>query len=215
MTMKKIIIAAIFIISICPAFAQYEREEQKAKGFKKEHLFTGGSLTVSFYNGGTVLGMSPYFGYSINRFIDVAASFNFNYTSQRDYNVYGDKIRQTIYGPGGFVRLYPVNFLFAQAQFEHNFIKQKYIPVTGSGYVLTQDKLDANSMLVGAGYCSGRQGVGDVYYYFSVLWDVSKVAESPYIDGMGRNFPVIKAGLQIPLFQGGNNTRSRRNSSRY
>ena len=213
MTMKKMILAAILLITISPAFAQYEKDEKKGKGFKKENLFTGGSLTVSFYNGGSVLGLSPYFGYSLNKFIDVAASLNFNYTSQRDYNVYGDKMRQTVYGPGGFVRLYPVNFLFAQAQFEHNFIKLKYIPANGSGYVLTQDKVDANSMLIGAGYCSGRQGVGDVYYYFSVLWDVSRVAESPYVDGLGRNFPVIKAGLQIPLFQGRNNNRSRR--SRY
>jgi hypothetical protein len=67
--------------------------------------------------------------------------------------------------------------------------------------------MDANSLLVGGGYCSGREGVGDMYYFFSILWDVSKVAQSPYVDGLGRNFPVIRAGLQIPLFQGNGRNR--------
>ena len=207
--MKKIIVSIVVIIFAQCAFAQYEKEEETAKGgFKKENFFTGGSLTASFYNGGTVLGITPYFGYSINRFVDVAVSANFNYTSQRDYQVYGDKVRQTVYGPGAFVRLYPVKFLFAQAQYEHNFIKLKYIPAQGSGYTLPNNNVDANSVLVGGGYCSGREGVGDMAYFFSVLWDVSKVAESPYVDGLGRNFPVIRAGLQIPLFQGSRKKQS-------
>ena len=41
---------------------------------------------------------------------------------------YGDKLRQTVYGPGAFVRLFPVNFLFASAQYEYNLIHLKYIP---------------------------------------------------------------------------------------
>ncbi len=202
--MKKIVLT-VFICTISSAiFAQYEKEEETAKGgFKKENFFTGGSITASFFNGGTVLGITPYFGYSVNKFIDVAVSANYNYTSQRDYQVLGDKVRQTVYGPGAFVRLYPVKFLFAQVQYEHNFIKLKYIPAQGSGYTLPASNVDANSVLVGGGYCSGREGVGDMAYFFSVLWDVSKVAESPYVDGLGRNFPVIRAGIQIPLFQGG------------
>ena len=199
--MKKIIVTSFLLGITIAAVAQYEKDEPK-KGFKKENFFTGGNVTVSFYNGGTVLGISPYFGYSLNKYLDVAVAANFNYTSQRDYFVYGDKMRQTIYGPGAFVRLYPVKFLFAEARYEHNFIQQKYFPGQNNGFSVPTPKLDANSFLVGGGYCSGRQGTGDMYYYFSVLWDVSKVAQSPYVDGLGRNFPVIKAGLQIPLFQG-------------
>ena len=206
--MKKIILAALLLSAIA-AHAQYEKEGTKKKGFKKENLFTGGSLTASFFSGGTVLGISPYFGYSVNRFIDIAASVNVNYTSQRDYSVYGDKIRQTVYGPGAFVRLYPLKFLFAQAQYEHNFVKLKYFPAANSSYSAYTGKTDANSVLIGGGYCSGRQDVGDVYYFFSVLWDVTRVTESPYVDGLGRNFPVIRAGLQIPLFQGGGHRRRR------
>jgi hypothetical protein len=209
--MKKTIFATLLLATVIAVSAQEKEKDEKESGFKKENFFTGGSLTASFFSGGTALGISPYFGYSLNRFIDVAASVNLNYTSQRDYNVYGDKVRQTVYGPGAFVRLYPVKFLFAQAQYEHNFIRFKYIPVSNSGYTGSTTKIDANSMLIGGGFASGRQDVGDVYYYFSVLWDVSKVAESPYIDGVGRNFPVVRAGLQIPLFQGG---RDRGYSSR-
>jgi len=202
--MKKIILTSVVFLTTLTVLAQYEKDKESKKGFKKENFFTGGSLTASFFSGGTSLGITPFFGYSINRFVDVAVSANFNYTSQRDYEVYGDKARQTVYGPGAFIRLYPVKFLFAQAQYEHNFIKFKYFPAQNSGYIKSTEKIDANSLLIGGGYCSGREGVGDMNYFFSVLWDVSKVAESPYVDGLGRNFPVVRAGLQIPLFQGGN-----------
>ncbi len=200
---KKIILGVLLLIVAVAVNAQ--NEESGKKVLKKENLFTGGDITASFYSGGTVLGIGPYFGYSINRFLDVAVTTNINYTSQRDYQVYGDRVRQTIYGAGTFVRLFPVKFIFAQAQYEHNFIKLKYIPANGSGYVLQSNKIDANSFLVGGGYCNGREGTGDVFYYFSVVWDVSRVAESPYVDNLQRSLPIIRAGLQIPLFQGGNN----------
>jgi hypothetical protein len=207
--MKKIFFVCLAATLVVNAKAQYEKEDgdERKKGFKKENLFTGGSVTASFFNGGTVLGLSPYFGYSLNRFIDVAAAVNFNYTSQRDLYVFGDKARQIIWGPGAFVRLYPVNFLFAQAQYEQNFIRQKYIAVNNSGYQDDIYKIKASSFLVGGGYCSGRQEPGDVFYYLSVLWDVKRDINSPYVDELRRTLPIIRAGLQIPLFQGGRNRR--------
>jgi len=177
-----------------------EKENDKEKKFKKENLFVGGDLNVSFYSGGTVLGIGPYFGYSINKYVDVAASLGFNYISQRDYYYTGDKLRQNDFGPGAFVRLYPVHFLFAQVQYEHNFIRQKYIPVSGTG----PDEIvrfDANSVLIGGGYTSGRRDGNKTFYYFSVLWDVTRVAESPYVDNLGRSVPIIKAGINFALFQ--------------
>jgi len=177
-----------------------EKEEGTKGKFKKENLFTGGDLTASFYSGGTVLGISPYFGYSINRYIDVAASFGFNYVSERNYFSDGDKLRQNDFGPGAFVRIFPVHFLFVQAQYEHNFIRQKYIPTPGTG----PDEIvrfDANSVLVGGGYTTGRRDGGNTFYYFSVMFDVARVAESPYVDADGRAVPIIKAGINIGLFQ--------------
>ena len=175
--------------------------------FKKENLFTGGSVTASFFSGGTVLGLSPYFGYSLNKYIDVAVSANVNYTSIRDVFYSGDKQRQTVIGPGAFVRLYPVKFIFALAQFEQNFIKEKYVYPTNLTFPTETNRYNVSSFLVGAGYCSGRQGTGDIFYYFSVMWDLKKDSKSPYIDGLGRTVPIIRAGLNIPLFQGGKNRR--------
>ena len=109
--MKKIILLVLVPLSF-HSFAQSEKEETvEKKGFKKEKLFTGGSVTGGFSNYATILGITPQFGYSLTDWADAGITFNLNYTSQRDYEEYGDKLRQTVYGPGAFVRLFPVRFL--------------------------------------------------------------------------------------------------------
>ena len=61
--MKPKVIALLFVASAISLFAKAQDEkEEKEKGFKKENLFTGGSVTASFYSGVTVLGISPLFG---------------------------------------------------------------------------------------------------------------------------------------------------------
>lgn len=201
--MKKIIFAAFLLFTATIVNAQYEKEEKSSGGFKKENLFTGGGITASFYSGGTVLGISPVFGYSINKFIDAGAVINYTYTGIRQYT--GDKYRQHVYGPGAFARIYPVNFLFLQGTFEHNFISETYTPAYNG--IKEKYKEQANSFLIGGGYCSGREGTGSMFYYLSVMVDIIKDKNSPYVellqDGSYRALPVIKAGLQIPLFQGG------------
>lgn len=205
--MKKwTLILLILIIAAGSSFAQ-ENQDKPVKGFKKDKLFTGGSITASFFNGGTALGLSPYFGYSLNKFVDVAASINFNYTAHRDYIEYGDRLRQTVYGPGAFIRLFPVHFLFAEAEYQQNFIKLNYLPANNSNYLPSKNSADANSFLVGGGYTSGRRNGNNTYYYLSVMWDIAGVAQSPYVDGLGRNFPVIRGGINIALFQGRNRQR--------
>lgn len=189
--------------------ANAQNEEVKNSGFKKENLFTGGNLTLQFGNQTTALGISPYFGYSLTKWLDAAVSINFNYISQRDNSVTGDKIRQTVFGPGAFVRIFPVKFIFVQGHFEENFIKLKYIPATNSGYTQEKQSLTAPSFLVGGGYAGGRNGDSKSYYYISVLWDIAKNVNSPYLDNLGRTVPVIRAGYNIALFQGGG--RSKRN----
>lgn len=208
--MKKILTVLILIGAAHLSKAQDEErpEAEKKGGFKKENLFVGGDITLGFGNSYTALGASPYFGYSINKYLDVAASFNYIYTSQRDILEYGDKARQTQYGPGAFVRVYPLKFLFAQAQFEHNFIKVKYLPAGNSvTYSPSTDRVDANSLLLGAGYAGGREEDNKSFYYFSISWDVLRNPNSPYVDGLGRAVPIIRAGYNIALFQG---TRNRR-----
>lgn len=203
--MKKLVIVLALLGGFYISKAQDENEsgEERKGGFKKENLFVGGDITLGFSNVYTALGASPYFGYSLNKYIDVAASFNFNYTSQRDYFVYGDKARQTVYGPGAFVRIFPLKFLFAQAQFEHNFVRVKYIPANNSGYLQSTDHVDANSFLLGVGYAGGRSEDSKSFYYISVSWDLIRNPNSPYVDGLQRAIPILKAGYNIALFQGG------------
>jgi hypothetical protein len=207
--MKKIIIASLFMATSAAAFAQYrerDREREKEKDEKeessfKENLFTGGSISLAFYNNTFLIGASPVFGYSVANWVDAGIVVNYTYTSYRDVNAFDDKLHQTVYGGGGFVKLYPVRFLFAQAQYEHNNIRQKYIP-PGGGFNETA-RADANSFLIGGGYTTGREGKGGApFYYLAVLFDVSHNAYSPYTDAYGRSIPIIRAGLQVPLFQG-------------
>jgi hypothetical protein len=183
-------------------FAQDPESEEtiKASGFKKENLFTGGNVIASFYTGGTTLGVSPHLGYSITNWLDAAVSLNFVYNGQRDE--YDTKYRQTNLGPGAFVRVFPVKFLFAQVQYEHNFQKLKIIPPGGTSYKLTED---VNSLLLGAGIATGRERGNNTYYYLSVMFDALKLPNSPYVDSYGRLIPVIRAGFNIALFQGGRN----------
>lgn len=200
--MKKTALAAMLLVAYFSLAAQETDEPEQLGGFKKENLFVGGNVNASFYNGTTALGISPYVGYSFTNWLDAAVSLNFNYISQRNY--YDDgKLRQTIIGPGAFVRVFPVNFLFAQAQFEHNFLTVKDIPPGNSSLTTNKYKTDVNSLLLGVGYATGREAGNKTYYYISLSFDVLKLAKSPYVDNLQRTIPIINAGFNIALFQGG------------
>ena len=180
-----------------PAQAQDDDSEDKPD----RNLFVGGTMGLGFGSQTTSLGISPYVGKSFNKYIDLAVTLNFNYTSQRDYIELNDKVRQTVYGPGAFVRIYPVNFLFAHVQYEYNFIKLKYLPAPGSSYAPEKLGFHANSLLVGPGYSYGRES-GNSFYYISVLWDVAKATYSPYLDNYRRAVPIIRAGFHFSLNKG-------------
>ena len=199
--MKRIACILFFSCAFLSSFAQ----EEKGSFFKKENIFTGGTVNASFGNLYTALGMSPYFGYSLNKYFDVAVSAGINYQSQRDYNYVGDKVRFTSYGPGAFVRVFPVKFLFAQAHYEFNLLRTKYLPYGASsgGVGIEKYKYDAHSLLVGGGISNGKDfPYQKSYYYFSILWDVANAPHSPYKDNLDRSIPIIRAGYNIALFQG-------------
>jgi hypothetical protein len=187
---------------------QDENTEVKKSGFQKDKLFTGGSANVGFSSGSTMLGITPQLGYSLTNWLDAGITFNLNYISQRDY--YSEnKIRQTTYGPGAFFRIFPVNFLFATAQYEYNMIHQKQI---SPNFPTEKNSVNANSFLVGGGYAGGRERGGNSYYYISIMWDLYGDKYSPYVDNLGRSTPVIRAGYNIGLFQ---NRNKRGNDSYY
>ena len=198
--MKKLM-TGLLMLAAFAANAQ-GNERSNDKGSQLYRLFTGGSVNLGFSSYTTNLGISPQLGYSLTDWADAGVNVNFNYVSQRDYEVGGDKLRQTIIGPGAFVRLFPVKFLFASAQFEYNFIRYNYIPASGSGYQPEKQHVQSPALLLGAGYAGGRERGNNTYYYFSVSWDIMGDENSPYIDSYGRAVPVIRAGYNIGLFQG-------------
>lgn len=207
---NRILFLAFFTIAAQFLLAQ-DKEITPKKGFHKENLFTGGSLSLSFFNQIFLVGGNPVFGYNVTKWADFGVAGNYIYTSVRNYSYYGsnDKLHQSIYGGGVFTRLFPVSFLFVQAQLEHNWIKQKYISSTN---VSTKSgTLSVNSFLVGAGYTTGRDPLFKrPYAFLAVLFDVMKNTNSPYVTytyGASGNVigtratPIIRAGFNVPLFQ--------------
>jgi hypothetical protein len=192
------------LIALCVfgtvAMAQDERDDYEKRGFKTENIFTGGSVSLSFGSSYFSIGASPVLGYKIAEWIDAGIVANYDYTSWRDYNVYGDKLRQNMCGGGLFTRLYPVHFLFAQAQAEHNFIALKYIPEDGS--TPSKSNTSANSLLIGAGVAQGRiRGFNDAFFYFALMVDVSGNELSPYTDNRGNARPIYRAGINVYPFR--------------
>src|SRR5260221_9628301 len=176
--MKKISFTILLIVLSVTSFAQErvrDKEEEDTRGFKKENLFTGGGIDFGISTYTTVLGANPVLGYSVAKWLDAGIQFNFDYISQKVYDYYGyltgEKIRQTVLGPGAFVRAYPVEFLFVQGQFEENFIRYKDIYPGNAGYAITH--VTAPSLLLGAGYCQGRESDSkEPFFYLSIMFDV-------------------------------------------
>ena len=209
--MKKIISNVLVLaLTTSSVFAQKEIDKEKDKSDEprsfKENLFTGGSVSLAFYNNTFLIGASPVFGYSLTKWLDAGIVVNYNYTSYRDVDIFNDKLRQKVYGGGGFLKLYPIRFLFAQAQYEHNYIHLKYILPNNGPKSTSKD--DASSFLIGGGYTTGRWGRGgEPFYYLAVLFDVSGNTNSPYTDAYGRTIPIIRGGIQVPLFQGSGSSK--------
>ncbi len=210
MSKKSIFIIVLALGIIQGVNAQLPEEPANDKGFKKEKLFTGGSIALSFGNNSFLVGASPVLGYNLTNWADAGVLVNYNYTRYRDVMQFNDKLKMSQYGAGAFVKLYPLKFLFAQAQFENNFIRAKY--VEPGGLITDKSSVNVNSFLIGGGYSGGRiPGAGNAFYYLSVLFDVSGNINSPYTDAYGRKTPVLSGGFQIPLFQKNNQNRGGNN----
>lgn len=198
--MRSKLIIFIFIASVISIHTKAQNEEKEKVPFK-QNLFTGGSISLGFYNNTFLIGGSPVLGYSITNWADLGIVINYNYTVYRDYAVFDDRLKQQTLGGGGFVKLYPLKFLFAQAQWEYNFMKYKHIYPNGG--TIEKNDFEARSFLIGGGYTTGRQGRGGApHYYLAILFDIANSLYSPYTDAYGRSVPIIRGGLQIPLFQG-------------
>jgi len=202
--MKFKLIVLVFIASVISIHTKAQGGEEKEKVPFKQNLFTGGSISLAFYSNTFLVGGSPVLGYSITNWADLGIVINYNYTVYRDYQFFDDRLKQNNFGGGPFVKLYPLRFIFVQAQYEYNFLKVKYIPPPNSGLLGETDELEAPSFLIGGGYTTGRMGRGGApHYYLAILFDILHEPGSPYTDAYGRTIPIIRGGVQIPLFQGG------------
>lgn len=198
--MQKIKLVLILLISGTGVFGQ-DNENEEPRGFQKNRLFTGGSISFGLGSNTFQIGANPVFGYSLAKWVDAGLVVNYNYASFRDIITSNDKLRTTTYGGGAFTRLYPLRFLFAHVQFEHNFIKEKYIPTNGGNS--ETNNVDANSLLAGVGVATERYpGDGRPFFYLAVLFDVLNEDFSPYTRSDGTRIPILRAGIQVPLFQG-------------
>ena len=202
-TIKSILLAACSLLLVSSLHAQDEPEknaqEEKQKGYDPTNWFTGGSVSLGYsggYYSSFLVGLHPHYGYTLAKWLDVAGVINFEYQSQRDD--FNNKFRNTTYGAGLFTRIYPVHFLFIQAQPEYNIIAQKYIPSSGSSI---KEKLNAPSLLLGGGFTTSRSDKNS-FTYLSLLVDVIKDVNSPYVDGYGNLVPIIRAGVNIGLNRG-------------
>lgn len=171
------------------------QNNNESGGFKRENIFLGGSLNLGFATGVFQIGANPEVGYSIAKFWDAGIITNLIYGSlNADYNA-GVKQTSFNYGAGLFTRVYPIDFMFAQAQAEHNWISYR-LKDEFSGSTLNQT-LQSNSILLGIGY--GRRVIGQSGFYTALLFDVTKNINSPYIDSYGNSLPILRGGFTIYL----------------
>ena len=129
--MKKIFLCLLILISVKVLNAQDNYDDNnnvQDKGFKKENVFLGGSISLGFGSGSFGVGANPEIGYSFSQWLDGGVIFNVNYNSQKLYVAnasgyqYAGKASSFNYGGGVFLRAYPINFLFVQLQPEQNWI---------------------------------------------------------------------------------------------
>lgn len=204
---RKVVFAFCFLMLTLAGMAQEHMpnrtytysDETPASGFSKENLFLGGSLGLGFGSYNFDVGVNPEIGYSLNRWLDVGAVVNFNYSSIRAdaSGYYNDNTssKQFTYGGGVFGRAYVLPFLFLTAQPEYNWtsITERYVP-TGESATF---KASAPSLLLGVGY--GRRVVGESGFYIALMFDAISNRNSPYNDVYGHPLPVLRAGFDFYL----------------
>lgn len=193
MKMKKIWFVLAGIICFSTAALAQEENTAPQKGFDPNRVFIGSSLNIGLSNRFFNLGLNPEVGYSFNNWLDAGVLLNINYFSQNG-TVYKDK--NFNYGGGGFLRIWPVNFLHLQIQPEYNWISSTRTYSDNSGTF--KYKTGAASLLAGIGY--GSREIGSRFSHFTIMIDLLQEMNSPYRDNYtGDPQPVFRGGFGIYL----------------
>jgi len=202
--MKKVFLCLLILINVKVLHAQdnYDNNNNnydESKGFKKENVFLGGSISLGFGSGNFGVGANPEIGYSLSQWLDGGVVFNLNYNSQRYYDAYSGadigKVSSFNYGAGVFVRAYPVNFLFVQLQPEENWIN--YNTKDFSTNIHLKSKVNAASLIGGIGY--SQRVVTQGSYFFMIGLDLLTNENSPYRDSYNHALPIIRGGFDVYL----------------
>ena len=189
--MKKSLFLLLMMMTSLFSFAQYEKEDEKERGFKRDQLFIGTSINVGFSQG-WILGLNPEVGYSLNNFLDVGIGTNFNYITQNFGS--GVSYRFLALGGGPYLRGWIINQFFITGQFEFNRISEKL-----KGTLVPEKSVYTSpSLLVGAGY--GSRQIGRSQFFTSIMVDVLRNPNSPYIDRQTNTLlPVFRTGFMFYL----------------
>ncbi|RYG05011.1 MAG: hypothetical protein EOO02_04765 [Chitinophagaceae bacterium] len=184
--MKRMLLVLLVSCTSLAAFSQDEPPVEN-KGFDRSKLFGGGNFALSFGNN-TIVNISPQLGYRFNRFFAAGVGVNALYSSFRSIYATGGTASRTSYGVVGanvFGRVYPIEFVFLQAQPEANYVwgKQKY-------YNPEQEyRLNGKivpSLLLGAGGAIPMGGTGA--FIVMAQYDVLQNERTPYGSKIFINF---------------------------
>jgi hypothetical protein len=178
--MKKYVLVLMVIIAAAQGIqAQDEPEQTEKKGFDKSKLFFGGNFGLGFGTN-TFVNVSPQVGYRFNDYLAAGVGVNFNYYSYKTYFSDGNYSRSSLgyTGFNVFGRVYPIKFIFIQAQPELNYSwgSTKYSNTE------IKDRLPgqfAPSLLIGGG-AAIPMGTRNGALLLMMQYDVLQENRSPY-----------------------------------
>jgi len=188
--MKQPLLLAACFLFILSTFAQ--DEAPKTKGFDRNKVFIGSSVNLGLSGNFFNLGLNPEIGYSLTQWLDFGTVVNLNYFSQNNSSF---KEKSFNYGIGGFLRIWPLNFVHLQIQPEYNWISSSRV-FNNSGPTQKYNS-SAGSLLAGIGY--GSRQIGSRFSHFTIMIDLLQELNSPYRDQFGGQLPVFRAGFGVYL----------------
>jgi hypothetical protein len=167
-------------------------DNMPVKGFNTNRVFVGTSINLGLSNNFFNIGLNPEIGYSLTDWLDAGVVANFNYFTQSSTF---SKDKNFNYGGGGFLRIWPVNFLHLQIQPEYNWISSSR--TFNNGAPSTSFTNNTASLLAGIGY--GSRQIGSRFSHFTIMIDLLQEFNSPYRDQFGDPQPVFRAGFGVYL----------------